>query len=137
MHNEFHPYYAPYCDNRVVTTDYGKDASDWMVPMEPWGSGIIEIPGNTLDAIKHEPDQAGNVLFLSILGSRRLATFQPRSVKAGLCKLRGCIHQYGVSGWLIRLAIHSKAMLTHTVSNNNGKIRSSTAMNTTGPSSSQ
>lgn len=46
MHNDFHPYYAPYCDNRVVTTDYGKDASDWMVPMEePWASGIIEIPG--------------------------------------------------------------------------------------------
>jgi len=46
IHNDFHPYYAPYGDNKVVVTDYGKDPSDWMVPMEEMkASSIVEIPG--------------------------------------------------------------------------------------------
>lgn len=46
MHNDFHPYYVPYSDNKVVATDYRKNPPVWMVPTEEMRvSSIVEIPG--------------------------------------------------------------------------------------------
>ena len=46
MHDDFHPYYAPYGTEGVVTTDYSKDPETWMVPMKAAAkSSVVEIPG--------------------------------------------------------------------------------------------